>query len=252
MTAQRRWQSWRLRRRREDAGDDLYAERLSKVREGPFPPPDLFLLATALLLSAFLMACVIGSPAFGWTAWISLFPIFLAIQILSPLWAGAAGAFWGLTLYVFSALVLGGGIAPSVRSVVLVTGIPAVYAFGAARFSRRLGVRPLLLALGWVGVELALTPLGLSEGLLAGSQGDSIQHYWISRSLGYVFIAFLIAGANALLLNILCEIHVRLPRHKSFTFKFTQTAFHIIPTFLPCRQWTCCRIQSRAPPSLGC
>lgn len=249
MTAQRLLQSCRLRRYREDAGDGLYAGRSWIARGDTFPLLDFFLLAVSLLLSAFLMACAIGSPDFGWTAWISLFPLFLAIQIFSPLWAGAAGAFWGLALYIFAALVPGGGIVPSVTSVVLVTGVPAVYACGAARLDRRLAVRPLLLALGWIGVELALIPLGLAEGLLAGSQGDGIQHYWISRSLGYVFIAFLIAGANALLLDILCEIRVRLPDLISFAPRLARTILYIISVFLLRRQLAYCRARTRAPPS---
>jgi len=209
---------------------------------------DSFLLVVSLLLSGLLTAIALRSPEFGWTAWFSLFPLFLAIQILTPLWAGAAGAVWGLALYVFSVMVIGGGILPSIKSITLVTIIPTIYAFGAARLSHCLSIRPLILALGWIGVELCLTPLGLSEGLLASSQGDSYQHYWISRSLGYVFVAFLIAGANVLLLNILCEVRFRLPRQALSIPQPQSTIFHNISTVSLCRQLAFCRIRSRAPP----
>ena len=64
---------------------------------------------------------------------------------------------------------------------------------------------PLLLGLAWVGVELALQPLELRHGLLAGTQGQGL----IVRTMGYLagsaVVAFIVAYVNATLLVMLSD-----------------------------------------------
>ncbi|MFC1475555.1 hypothetical protein ACFLQW_00960 [Candidatus Zixiibacteriota bacterium] len=209
---------------------------------------DLLLLVVSLSLSAMLMAIAISSPDHGWMAWICLLPLFLAIQILSPLGAGIAGAFWGLCFYIFAVIVIGGTISPSLKSLLLLTGAPAIYASGGAYLTRRLGFRPFLLALGWIGVELALIPLGLGAGLLAGTQGDSVHYHWIGRIFGYVFLAFLIAGANVLLLDILCEARLQIPCRILCVTPRESGINHKSSFYLRLRQLADSRARPRAPP----
>ncbi|MFC1475558.1 hypothetical protein ACFLQW_00975 [Candidatus Zixiibacteriota bacterium] len=162
------------------------------------------------------MAIAMSSPNYGWMAWIGLFPFFLAIQVLSPLRAGIGGALWGLCLYVFSILLLRGPISPSVSSLLLLTAVPAVYAYLGARLTRRLGFCPFLLALGWIGVELALKPLGRPDGMLGLARGDSAFIQTMAELFGYVIVAFLIAFANVVLLSIASTIQIKLIRSHLF------------------------------------
>jgi apolipoprotein N-acyltransferase len=146
------------------------------------------------------------SQALTITAWFGLLPLFLAVRILNPREALIAGGFWGACL--FAALVaLGQSFAVSAPlSLLLLATIPALYTCLGARLTRWTGFHPLLLGLGWVGVELALEPLGLRDGLLAGTQGDGFVFQALGSTLGYGFIAFLIALVNALLLSVLHEL----------------------------------------------
>jgi apolipoprotein N-acyltransferase len=64
------------------------------------------------------------------------------------------------------------------------------------------------MALGWIGVELALRPLGLHCGLLAGTQGDGFVIRAVGSFAGYVLVAFLVAWVNATLVSVLSEVRL--------------------------------------------
>jgi len=167
-------------------------------------PVSALLLIGSVALSAYLMGEAIASPGMGWLAWVSLLPLFLVIRVLAPLRALLCGALWGACL---------GAFAPdrpidcsSVHSLALLGAVPAAYAYLGALLTRRVGFSPLVLAFGWVGVEFALQPLHLRCGLLAGTQGDGVLVLWVGSLLGYVFVAFLVAYVNALLLALLIEV----------------------------------------------
>jgi len=208
------------------------------------------MLILSLILSAHFMAVAVGTPGFAWLAWISLLPLFLAIRLLAPLRAMLCGALWGAGLLLFSVLRGDGAIAPTLSSLALLTTVPAAYACLGAWLTRRLGFSPLLLGLGWAGVEIALEPLGLSGGLLAGTLAGGTLMQLVGGLLGYVFVAFLVAFASALLLSIAAEVRLKVgqPRY--------------IPRSDDYRGWlvpqTCCCLpllavrpaQPRAPPAL--
>jgi len=109
---------------------------------------------------------------FPWVAWLSLPPLFLAIRALRPVRAMVVGFTWGQGFSLFASL----------RSQLLLTATPTMLiypAFIAATctlsdelLTARLGFQPVLLALGSVGVEVALGPIGLPRGLLAAGQWD--------------------------------------------------------------------------------
>ena len=166
------------------------------------------LLVLSVMVSAYFMSVAVGSVGFAWLAWISLLPLFLAIRLLAPRKALLCGALWGGCILLFSLVRGDGAISPTLRSLVLLTAVPALYAYLGARLTRRLGFSPLLLALGWVGVEITLRPLGLSRGLLAGTQAGGPVMQLIGGLLGYAFVAFLVAFANAWLLSIASDIRL--------------------------------------------
>ena len=173
-------------------------------------------LLLSLALSAFLMAAAIGSPQASWLAWISLIPLFWAIRSLAPRNAAMAGGFWGVCLCLISLAFFAPRVSSTPAFAILLTLMPALYAGLASLASRAIGFNPLILAFGWVLVEVAIRPIGLPLGLLAGTQGDDPCFQWIARWLGYGFVALLLTGVNALLLELLnCISLPPLPRPAS-------------------------------------
>ncbi len=166
------------------------------------------LLALALVVSAYGMSRAIGSSHYWWLGWVALLPLFVSIRVLSPGRALFAGGLWGLSLFVASALTADAPIAPSIASLFLLIAIPSLYTCLGARLTRRVGFSPYLLALGWVGVELGLGPLGLRHGLLAATQGDGLIINLVGSWAGYALVAFIVAYVNASLLSVLSRVPV--------------------------------------------
>jgi apolipoprotein N-acyltransferase len=158
-----------------------------------------------------LMAIAIGSSAYSWLAWFSLVPLFLCIRLLKPISAMLAGSVWGICFYFFSAAFASSIISPTLQSFALLTIVTASYAYFGALLTRWVGFNPLLLGIGWVLVEVAIKPLGLQQGLLAGAQSQSQTLHWISRLLGYAFVAFLVVCVNASLLAVLSNGCLKIP-----------------------------------------
>lgn len=185
------------------------------IRRREVHPGRALALVPALMLSGLLTAASLRSPDFAWLAWISLLPLFQAIRSGRLLPAVLAGGFWGACLYGFSVFSFGDSTPvifhPSFASAALLTAVPAVYAGLGALLTRTIGFNPLVLALGWVLVEVAFKPLGIHQGLLAGTQTEVTLLHWLARLLGYVFVAFLVAGANASLLAVLSRARLSLP-----------------------------------------
>lgn len=182
--------------------------RTSNTEVGGRLPIAALVLGLALVVSAYGMARAIESPEHWWLGWVALLPLFASIRVLSPIQALLAGGLWGLSLFVSAVAATNASIAPSATSLVLLCLVPALYTYLGARLTRQVGFSPYLLALGWVGVELALRPLGLRHGLLAATQGDG----WIIRLFGslagYALVAFVVAYVNAVLLSVLSRVPV--------------------------------------------
>lgn len=159
-----------------------------------------------LLLSAYLMALAVAVPEHPWLGWLTLLPLLRAIQVLPPVRAASYSALWGICLFVFGVAVVDTGIAPTIGSFALLAVIPAIYGYLGAFVTRRLGFRPLLLGFGWIMVELALRPLALRHGLLAGTQGDGSLIHIVGDLFGYVLVAFVVAFGSAWLLAILSKV----------------------------------------------
>ncbi len=208
--------------------------------------------AAALILSlvagAFLMALSLGTSGYAWLGWLTLLPLFVAIRVLSPLRAMLCGALWGLSLHVFGTLFFETGISSGLASLVLLTAIPAAYTLLASWLTAWIGFNPLVLGVTWMGVELALEPLGMRLGLLGGTQGDSTVMHWAGGALGYVLVAFVVALGNAVLLLLLSRVPVGvaaprcLPGSSSSGTRLVPQTFSCFPLFaIPVSQ-------PRAPP----
>lgn len=180
--------------------------RLARVGSAAWPACGL---AT---VGAYLVAMALRDSRFAAVAWIGLLPIFLGLRLLRPWAAAAVAGVWGAGVFLFSSGSAALADARTGIGFLLVTTLPALYAFVGARMIRRVGFHPLLLALAWMGVEFALQPLGLRYGLLAGIQGRNLLFEVIGGALGYLFVAFLLALANMLVLLLLEEIPAAVDR----------------------------------------
>ena len=204
--------------------------------------------ALALAGSAYLMALAIESPKYVWLGWVTLLPLFYAIRVLSPVRALISGAFWGACLFLASVAFARTEIAPTLGAFTLLSLIPGAYCYFGAALTRRIGFSPYLLALGWIGVELAIRPLGLRYGLLAGTQGDSMVVRVVGSFAGYVLVAFLVAYFNAALLSVLHDVRMSLaiPR---WVARSSGPSRRLIPADVPCDLTRFLHIlQPRAPP----
>lgn len=169
-------------------------------------------LVASLAASAYLMALANGSAGCAWLGWFSLVPLFLVIRLWRPTIAMLAGAFWGASLYAFSVAQPEAAVSPTVQGLLLLPAIPALYAYLGAWLTRRIGFNPFILGVAWMGLELALAPVGVRVGLVAATQGDGTFIHWVGGALGYVLVAFLVALVNASLVSVLGGVRLRIPQ----------------------------------------
>lgn len=201
--------------------------------------------------SAFVMALSLGTPDYHWLGWLTLLPLFAAIRVLRPTRAMSAAAFWGSCVYGFGVAVFDTGISQSVTSLALLTAIPGIYAFLASLLTRWMGFSPFVLGVSWMGVELALAPVGLHTGLLATTQGDGTLLHWIGGALGYVLVAFVVAFLNAVLLLLLSRVRVASSAARYIPGS-TKGGTHLVPQTFSCFPlFAIPAARPRAPPILA-
>ena len=208
-------------------------------------------LALSLIVSAALVALSLASPEHAWLRWSAfggLLPLFVAIRVLRPGHAMLCGALWGLSLYVFCVAAFDTGVSDALSSLALLTAIPAIYAYLAAKLTRWIGFSPFVLGVSWMGVELAFQPLGLHTGLLASTQADGTLIHWVGGALGYVLVAFVVAYVNAALLSALHAGRLKLPR-PAYRSISTHCGTLLVPQTFSCFPlFTIRPSQPRAPP----
>lgn len=171
------------------------------------------------------MSEAISSGSHSWLAWISLLPLFVAIRSLPPRKAGAFGAFWGCCLFLFLNMADRSVITPTFINFILLVAVPAIYAILGAVITRCLGFSPMGLALGWIGVELALQPLGLSFGLLSPLRGYGPFLQMVINFLGYGAIAFLIVLISASVIAISSRVRIETSQHFSIKILFNHVFY---------------------------
>ena len=209
------------------------------------------LLILTLVFSAYLLAVAIGTPRYTWLAWLTLLPLLISVRKLYPLGATGAGALWGACVYLFSATGVNDALTPGALCLALLTGVPALYACLCAWLTGRFGFSPLVLGLGWVGAEVALKPLGLSNGLIAGVPGDGTLIQWVGGVFGYVLEAFLIVFTCASLLAFLHGLRITVARPRPALSPPLPTE-RLEPQRVSCFPlWAFIPSQPRAPPLFG-
>ncbi len=179
----------------------------SQYSARPFGGVRAVAINLSLAVSACLMAFGLVSPGHGWVAWLALPPLLFSIRVMAPLYAAVCGAVWGVSLFALASLASEAPFAPTLTSLLLLALVPAAYAYFGSLLTQGVGFSALFLGLGWIGVELALRPLSLEYGLLAGTLGgEGALTALVGSVFGYGLVAFLIAFANGLLLTLLSEL----------------------------------------------
>ena len=193
------------------------------------------------------MALVIGSGQHPVIGLLGLLPLIHVCQVSTPERALVAGGVWGAALYVFSALFGQSLVERGVGSIVLLTLVPATDACFGAWVTRRVGFKPFVLALGWLLVELALRPVVLGQGLLAGTQSHTLL-VSIGSVLGYGWVAFAVVFLMAWTLRVAgcIELELSWPDPAETLREALSTAFPILPALRPIEVIE--EGQSRAPP----
>jgi len=165
-----------------------------------------FVLVLSLAVSALLLAQGAAFRTEGWLGWLALAPLLLAVRTLNPSRAVFAGGFWGLCFYAFSVAIGSRSIHAGPGTLTLLIAVLAAYACLGALATRAVGFFPWVLGLLWMLVEIALKPLGLRYGLLAGTLGEGGLLHWLGGALGYLFVAFVVACGNVWLLALLDHV----------------------------------------------
>ena len=205
-------------------------------------------LVTALVLSGYLMATGLDPSHAQWLKWLSLLPLFFVIQRLSPTRALFAGALWGMSLWIFASTSAVATISPTLPTFVLLTGISAAYSFLGARLTRWIGFSPFVLGVCWIGVELALTPLGLREGLLNPALPEGSVLSWMGQAFGYMLVAFLVAFASAASFTVLSGVRIPLMRQRRHNSAAKGERLHFLDISTNKLRYAMIPSRPRAPP----
>lgn len=185
--------------------------RLAKVEAmAKVPSSGNFAKASALLASLIAAGVLTGESvsvhAHTWLSWFALIPVFIAIRFLKPSLAAVCGAIWGFSIYAYSAVSGGSGFEPTLLSCLLLTLVPAVYAWFGSHATMRRGFDPLILGLGWAAVEFALAPVKLRYGLIASVQIDNLVLLVVGKTGGCIVVAFLVAFVCATILGAVTDV----------------------------------------------
>jgi apolipoprotein N-acyltransferase len=202
-----------------------------------------------VVLGGFFMSVAVSSSSnFPWLGWLALIPLLRAVQVQAPLAACVSGGVWGLSIALFTRWSGQSVLTFGLSGFVLLSTLPALYAYVGARVTRRVGFNPLVLAVCWMPVEFLLRPVGLQHGLLASTQGDGVLLRVVGQFFGYALVAFVLAFVGAALLAMLSGLRLQLPKARSLGRIAPAGGVASKPVVLLARQIPISPSQPRAPP----
>jgi apolipoprotein N-acyltransferase len=202
----------------------------------------------SLVASGLVVAIELASPPWAWLSWAALLPLLFVVRLCRPTSAMLAGGVWGASMFLLSGVFSEGSIASSAGSLIVFVAVPACYALLGARLTRRIGFSPLVLGVGWMGVEFALESIETHIGVLVGMQAEGSLAQWIANAFGYVLVAFLVAYVNASLLSTLSCVRLVIPGPRPAAVS-DDGAARLVPQTFPCFPTFAIPVsQPRAPP----
>ncbi len=156
----------------------------------------------SIAVSAASVALAIGSSQLQGLILVALVPLLLFVLRRTPSRAASCGAIWGVCLWIACRGGLGPTLASPWAALILLTVVPGAYAGGGAILTRWIGFSPLVLGVAWMGVEVALDPVGLRLGLLGATLEQGLLAQTLGSAFGYVLVAFVVAYINAILVSV--------------------------------------------------
>ena len=213
----------------------------------------LLLITAQTVFGAFLMTMSFRTSHAAWIAWAGLIPLLIVVKSCSPVYTMLFGSVWGASIYAISYIIPGteSHIPHTVSSLILLTIVPAVYSCAGGLLTNWIGFNPLVLALGWFGVELGLLPLGIPNGFLSHTQGDLALVQVIDGSFSFGFLGFLVVFISAIVIKIITVIRFHcLGTHLS-SISLRGSDFAILPSSNLCYPFEIILQPSkpRAPPT---
>lgn len=207
------------------------------------------LAVVTVLMSAATMVGIQRAEGLGWLAFLAIIPLLQIVRHFSPIAGAGLGALWGVGIASLLAMddVSAAALSPGV--IALLVSVPAGYVGLSALIKRRIGFNPFVLAVGWLLVEMALRPVGLPLGLVAGSLGGGALVSWVGGLLGYVFVAFLVIWASAAILSLIGRARIRMTLPRLLVFSPERARFSICRSIrTPVAAFAICQARPRAPP----
>jgi len=190
-----------------------------------------------------------GLERTSWFAWVLMLPLFAAIRVLPPFPAFLAGFAWGLAYFLALCVGADATLVSHWPQGLALTLVPGLYAAAGAALTRRVGFSPLLLGLGWVGVEFLLAPLHFEQGIVAATLGNGLVVRTLGRLAGYVLVAFLVAYVNASIIEMLAGVYRLATADRRLPVRTGSAVRKLIPfEHDDCRMRWAHTAQPRAPP----
>jgi len=162
----------------------------------------------SIMASAVAVALAADASGYRGLVLVALVPLLFVVRRRSPLRAALCGTLWGTCLWVACVVGLGPNLTSSWTALLLMSLAPGVYAGGGAYLTRWIGFSPLVLGVGWMGVEIALEPVGMRMGLLGATLEQGLLAQTVGNALGYVLVAFIVAYINASLVSLFDQVCV--------------------------------------------
>jgi len=150
------------------------------------------------LVGGALVGGAVAEPGRAVWAWAGLFCLFGLIRLLKPRRAAVAGAAWVVAWFALAFHARPELAEQSVSA--LIGSVLAVSLFCglASAVTRAYRFDPLIIALGWMGVELSLAPLNIHLGLVASTQTAGWLFHLVAQTMGYTLVAFVVAWVAAI------------------------------------------------------
>lgn len=185
-----------------------------------------------LLGSAFLAAKSSTTPHLFALSCVALIPLFLVVRWLAPTSAFWLGAYWG---FCYALTLHGGGqdLLPGLWTMASYAGATGLFGFGVRWITAKTGCSPVVLAFGWALLSLALANLSINNRVMGAESGAPRLLIITAQFGGTVFLAFLVALANALLTCMIFAAGLALPKRSNILFSLHLTSkLHICDHFV--------------------
>ncbi len=198
------------------------------------------------------MASALCFPSFSWLAWVSLFPLLISIRTHKPLRAMLSGCAWSVSLLAIMLLFARPGQSVTLGDSFCVILAIAFYTWLGAWATRHIGFHPLVLGVAWMFIELALSPLGWHERVMAEVYASSGWLSLISHTLGCVFVGFAVAFITASIVSGALIVYACAKRPRRRTNNTIPTVFNFLHGDSVLQQiLELVEAAPRAPPGLG-